>query len=126
MLAVVGGVIYRMSRLRFGSPFSADRRVRFNAMGPKSYPEGTNHFSPYSALYKPEQRTSYRTRHAQSLPWLTPSRSRNHHFGHRPGGDDIAVACVWSEIWLAVAPHVLLHPLCRKFFSISNAVSLAD
>ncbi|KAI0826451.1 fatty acid desaturase-domain-containing protein [Irpex lacteus] len=31
-------------------------RVRFNAMGPKSYPEGTNHFSPYSALYKPEQR----------------------------------------------------------------------
>ncbi|EMD31908.1 hypothetical protein CERSUDRAFT_109092 [Gelatoporia subvermispora B] len=27
-----------------------------NAMGSKMYPQGTNHFSPYSAIFKPEQR----------------------------------------------------------------------
>ncbi|KAA1474447.1 hypothetical protein DENSPDRAFT_781704 [Dentipellis sp. KUC8613] len=49
--------LYTLGRMLLMQAFGWHAYLAYNAMGSPSYPEGTNHFSPSSALFKPHERS---------------------------------------------------------------------
>lgn len=81
-------------------------------LGSKMYPKGTNHFSPYSALFKKEQREYICSLVVMKLDRL--SRHGNCYLRRWTDWDDVPALPVRSIIRLEGADHVLRYSVYGK------------